>query len=207
MHANSRLLFLKYALAHFQPSIRVLEIGPDQVPSTYRSLVRPPPLDWDTLDIEARSGVTYLAESEYSFPVADESYDIVFSAQVIEHVRRIWLWMPEVARVCRSGGIVITINPVSWPFHEAPIDCWRAYPDGMKALYEDASIEVLLSRCESLEAPNYRRYIPGRSAEFKSRKGRLTQRVLGPLGFPVERAYDTITIGRKRRPVSPVPRP
>jgi hypothetical protein len=24
-----------------------------------------------------------------------------------------------------------------WPFHEYPIDCWRAYPDGMTALYEE----------------------------------------------------------------------
>ena len=67
-------------------------------------------------------------------------------------MRKIWLWIKELTRVCKVGGLVITINPVSWPYHEHPIDCWRAFPEGMRALYEDASLEVLLSIFESLEA-------------------------------------------------------
>jgi SAM-dependent methyltransferase len=131
------------------------------------------------------------------FPIENDPYDIVLSGQVSEHVPRIWLWMRELSRVCKAGGIVITSNPVSWPYHEAPRDCWRAFPDGMTALYEDSALEVLLSRWESLEAPGYRRYIPGRSRTHQPRVQREVFRVLGKLGFPVERAYDTITIGRK----------
>jgi hypothetical protein len=106
--------------------------------------------------------------------------------------------MGELARICKTGGTIITINPVSWPYHEAPVDCWRAYPEGMKALYEDSSLDVILSVWESLEEPTFRKYIPGVSRESRSLPVALANRLLGRFGYPVERAYDTITIGRKQ---------
>ena len=197
MHTNSRLLFQKRAREFFRPGMRVLEIGPDKFPSTYCSLVADRSITWDTLDIWQDARLTYSATSEYSFPAPSDTYDIVLSGQVIEHVRKIWLWIKELTRVCKVGGLVITINPVSWPYHEHPIDCWRAFPEGMRALYEDASLEVLLSIFESLEATQYRRHIPGRSSEWQPRLLRNAYRILGRIGFPVECAYDTITIGKK----------
>jgi SAM-dependent methyltransferase len=197
MHANSRLIFEKYSRNYFPPGTRVLEIGPDAFPSAYRTVVDAGGLTWDTLDVFPNPGLTHVATSEYSFPIGDETYDVVLSGNVIEHVRKIWVWMREVARVCKRGGTVITVNPVSWPYHEAPIDCWRAYPEGMKALYEDSSLEVTLSVWESLEEPTFRKYIPGVSREARSKGLSVANRLLGRLGFPVERAYDTITIGRK----------
>jgi SAM-dependent methyltransferase len=205
VHRNSRLLFEKHALGYFREATRVLEIGPDGFPSAYRQSVearcgRLPA--WDTLDLFRDPRLTFVASSEYSFPVESERYDVVLSGQVIEHVRKPWVWMREVARVCKTGGIVITINPVSWPYHEAPIDCWRAYPEGLRALYEDAALEVLVSEWGSLELEGFRRYLPGASEEAYGRRRRLVNRVLGRLGLPVERAYDTVTVGRKsERPV------
>ena len=197
MHANSRLLFLKYARPLIKRGHRVLEIGPDGFPSTYRSLTDEPSLTWHTLDIYNNAQLTYSNSSEYSFPIPDNSYDIVVSGQVIEHVKRPWRWVPELARVTKPGGLVITINPVSWIYHEAPVDCWRIYPEGMRALYEDASLTVLTCVWESLETPNYRKYQPGISLEDQTARRRVLSRILGRLGFAVERAYDTVTIGRK----------
>jgi SAM-dependent methyltransferase len=201
MHKNSRRLFEAYAKSFFTPESRVLEIGPDREPSTYRTLVGRPTAAWDTLDAFPRTDVslTYLAESEYEFPVPDDTYDVVFSAQVIEHVRKIWRWMPELARVCRPGGVVVTINPVSWHYHESPVDCWRIYPEGMRALSEDAGLEVVLSEWGSMEMKG----IEQRSPRLV-RKQQVFQRLSGVLGmlnatvkFPVEAAYDTVTVARK----------
>ena len=203
MHTNSRLLFEKHATKYFTTGARVLEIGPDGFPSAYRRAGEAGsarPSEWHTLDIFEDARLTHVAESEYRFPIPDESYDVVLSGQVIEHVRKTWVWIKEVARVCKTGGTVITINPVSWPYHEAPIDCWRVFPEGMKALYDEASLEVLLSTWESLELTGFRRYAPGASPEAYGSRRRLVSRVLGHLGVPVERAYDTVTIGRKRSP-------
>jgi SAM-dependent methyltransferase len=197
MHTNSKLLFQKYAAELLPLGGRVLEIGPDGFPSSYQALSADRSLTWDTLDIYQDTRLTYTAKSEYSFPIPDNTYDVVLSGQVVEHVRKIWLWVRELARVCKSGGVVITINPVSWPYHEVPIDCWRAFPEGMRALYEEAALEVILSEWESLEAREYRRHVPGRSREWQPRLLRVAYWVLGRFGFPVECAYDTITIGRK----------
>ena len=40
------------------------------------------------------------------FPAPSGAYDIVFSGQVIEHVRKIWLWIKELTRICKVGGLV-----------------------------------------------------------------------------------------------------
>jgi SAM-dependent methyltransferase len=197
MHTNGVLLFEKYARPVIQPRQEVLEIGPDGFPSTYSRLCQNLPLVWHTLDLSANPNLTYPNSAAYSFAIPNESYDIVISGQVIEHVPKPWKWLREVARITRVGGLVITINPVSWVYHEAPIDCWRIYPEGMKALYEDASLTVLLSRWETLETPHFRKHSPGISLEHQTLRRRLISRVLGRLGFAVEAAYDTITIGRK----------
>jgi SAM-dependent methyltransferase len=198
MHLNSQLLFEKYARHRFDRGMRVLEIGPDGFPSVYKRMVGDLGLTWETVDIYDSPQLTYSKSEPYSFPVHSDSYDIVLSGQVIEHVAKIWRWMPEVARVTKPGGLVITINPTSWPYHPAPIDCWRIFPDGMKALCEDAGLVVETSFSGSLELATMRRSIPGRSPDSQHRLVRLAYRVLGQFGFPVEKAFDTITIARKR---------
>jgi SAM-dependent methyltransferase len=199
MHTNSKLLFEKYARSHFMPAGKVLEIGPDVSPSNYRIIADPQnAMTWDTVDFPRNFPTTYTLKEEYHFPIDSNAYDVVLSGQVIEHVRKIWVWMQEVARVCKPGGLVITINPVSWPYHEAPIDCWRIFPEGMKALYDDAGLDVLFSTWESLEAKNFNLTIPGRSPEWQPGKVRRIFRILDKIGFPAECAFDTITVGRKR---------
>ena len=198
MHSNSAMLFQKYAKPFFKSGLRVLEIGPDGFPSTYQRLVNDLSLVWDTLDLYESVQLTYSKSDEYSFEIPDASYNIVLSGQVIEHVKKPWIWIKELARVTKPEGLVITINPVSWDYHESPIDCWRIYPEGMKALYQEADLTVLFSTFESMETPRYRRFLPGRSIENQSSKKRIYYRILGEFGLPVERAYDTITIGIKK---------
>ncbi|HZZ44502.1 MAG TPA: methyltransferase domain-containing protein [Tepidisphaeraceae bacterium] len=201
MHPNSRLLFDRYARSYFKPARRVLEIGPDAHPSTHCRDINDNSILWETCDIFEDSRLTYRMLDEYTLPIGDEQYDIVLASNVLEHVRKPWVWMKELARVCKTGGYVVTVNPVSWPFHEAPYDCWRAYPEGMKALYEDAGLVTLVSKFESLEIPGFRRYIPGQSWYWLHWRRRLAFRLLAPIGFPLERAYDTVSVGQKTNAV------
>jgi SAM-dependent methyltransferase len=196
MHKNSLLLFQKHVLPLLKPGMRVLEIGPNGFPSDYRKMVSFE-ITWDTLDIYAHPELTYPNAAEYSFPIPDKQYDLVVNGQVIEHVRKIWLWIREVERVCAPNGFVAIISPVSWPYHEAPIDCWRIYPDGMKALLEDTSLKVVHCEVESLECPEYRRHLPGRSLEHIPPKLRFYYRMMGKVGVPVERSYDLVTIAQR----------
>ena len=151
MHRNSGLLFQKYALPFFQPGMRVLEIGPDTMNSDYRKML-PAGVEYECTvlsnSVHWHPGMIPM-KGEYSIECPSKSFDIVFSGQVAEHVRQVWTWLWEVARV--SKRYVITICPVTWEFHAVPVDCWRIWPDGMCALHEYAGLKTVLATCENLD--------------------------------------------------------
>lgn len=210
MHLNSVLLFRKHLRPLFTDGAHVLEIGPDGDPSTYRQEVTVPVI-WSTADlasqVDAAGGrlwgfgagdeLTYRMTSEYSIEAHDGLFDIVVSGQVIEHVRKPWIWLTELARVCKPGGLVLTVNPVSWPYHEAPIDCWRIYPDGMRALCEEAGLIVELSIFASMEERPLAWYQGKSYNAGRGPRGRALNKVKAVTGYPLSIAFDTVTIARK----------
>src|SRR5262249_52948922 len=130
---------------------RVLEIGPDVFPSTFCGCCDRLDSQWDYLDLYEHPELTYSASDPYNYPIANDFYDVVISANVMEHVPKIWTWVRELVRITKKGGLIITIIPTSWP-HHAP-DCWRIYPDGMRALLEDVGLTIEFVTWGSLENP------------------------------------------------------
>lgn len=221
MHLNSKLLFEKYALKYFKSNLRVLEIGPSGFPSAYQQMINNSEITWHTVDFEETiyiessvNNLTYQLTAPYDFPIADEMYDIVLSGQVIEHVEKIWLWLKELKRIIKPNGYIITINPVSWPYHEAPIDCWRIFPSGIRALAEEADLHIEKCICESLEKEQIlfkdkrSQFIPGQSYNcglpFQKVNKQITFNkiirnlpILRNFETPIEVSYDTISIMKK----------
>jgi SAM-dependent methyltransferase len=221
MHLNSELLFKKYAIPYFGSNIRVLEVGPTGFPTAYQNLVGGENRVWETIDFASTTYIgastdklTYHLTSPYNFPIDDNTYDIVISGQVIEHVEKIWTWLKEIKRITREGGYIILINPVSWPYHEAPVDCWRIFPRGISALSEEVDLTVLECYCESLEIPQIllkdpkSKFIPGESYNYQGSIATLNRLIkfnqvirqipfLKNLERPIEVAYDTISILKK----------
>lgn len=207
MHRNCELIFRKYAMQHFRPNMRVLEIGPNGFPTRFQTLVNDPSIKWETIDVADApnsAGLTYKSTDGYTFPIADDRFDVVISANVIEHVRTVWRWMREVARVCKPGGMVITLNPVNWPYHEAPVDCWRIYPEGMRALYEEAGLSVELATFANLDSRDAHPPIT-KIGEVKQEARNLARRLLGKHAWPLGAwqnwcAIDGVTVGTKLAP-------
>jgi SAM-dependent methyltransferase len=199
MHLTSRILFELYAAPLIKAGAKVLEIGPDKIPTTLQDIAHRPGIQWDLLDLYESDLLQFRAVDEYDYPIADGSYDFVVASNVLEHVRKPWVWIRELARVARKDGYVVLTNPVSYPYHAAPVDCWRAYPEGMKALFDEAGIEVVINRCETHEPISSKRDIPGRSIIEFGWKRQLIDRALGMIGYPLERAYDTISVGIVRK--------
>ncbi len=197
MHQNSLLMFRDYAQQYFKPESRILEIGPDAHPSTFLEMLGFTPERWDTLDIERAARPTYLLKEGEPWHL-DGMYDIVFAAQVIEHVPKVWEFVGQCAAACKPGGLVVLICPVSWPYHEAPVDAWRIYPSAMNALFEHAGLTTVLTQWGSLEPCGRGVRFPGRSqthvVEPELRKVYATNLATG--GY-VETAFDTIGIARK----------
>jgi len=205
MHRNALLVFREHVAARIPRDGRVLELGADADPSTF-ALECGHPAGWDTADLAAEAGVwsgdhsaaAILMPSEYEIPVADGTYDVVFSSQVAEHVREVWTWMVELARVTKPGGQIITISPISWTYHEAPVDCWRIYPAGMDAVSGFAGLSVEFAWWGTLEPPDSKRTYPGCGADWDRPNARgLKHTVRRLVGWPMPVAYDQVTVARK----------
>jgi len=65
-------------------------------------------------------------------------YDVVISGQVMEHIKYPWEWLRELKKYYET--YICIIAPNRGGEHRYPIDTYRFYPDGMKALFEYAGI-------------------------------------------------------------------
>lgn len=227
MHKNGQLLFNKYLKSEFFSGCKVLEIAPVIYPSYYEQQVNDATIEWWGLDVrtgfiadQSKNPKFVLSAEEHSYPFEDNTFDFIFSDQVIAHVRYPWVWMNELKRIVKPGGKVMTIGTASWPYSPSPTDCWRIFPDGMKNLNEWAELETQLCICESAEfeyyhVPRNMEHVPNAinlSAGFgftkpaeKANKIRLSMNkwmqhipYLRAMLNPVSMAYDTVTIGVKK---------
>jgi SAM-dependent methyltransferase len=216
VHLNSQLLFDRYAKPHFADGQRVLEIAPGGNPSPYHQSVVEAGLTlaWETADLGEetmdellRASVTggfaqavacqHAMPSEYEIPTAADTFDVVIAGQVAEHVRRLWVWMIELARVTKPGGKVVIISPISWGYHEAPVDCWRIYPEGMRALCGDAGLEVLVCETGALEPAASRRRYYANSYYWPQPPSSVRTMVKAAIGWPTATALDLVTVAAK----------
>jgi SAM-dependent methyltransferase len=67
--------------------------------------------------------------------IADNSYDVLISVDVFEHIDRPWLAAAELARILAPGGLVYTSTLFSWRYHPCPIDFWRYTPEALEFLF------------------------------------------------------------------------
>ncbi len=157
MHLNSYLLFLKYAKEYFNVGNKVLEIGTATVSDYQKAIDNEQHVVWYTLELNdlknSRQILTNHIETAdpYQYDIKNDTFDIILSGQVAEHVKKLWLWLNELKRITKPGGYIIMISPVSWPYHEDPVDCWRMYPEAVAALSEECELRLVHASWESLE--------------------------------------------------------
>ncbi len=64
-----------------------------------------------TVDLELSKKTEFMLSDGENIPLPDNSVDVFWGGEVIEHVREPRLFMQEIARVCRSGAYVILSTP------------------------------------------------------------------------------------------------
>lgn len=123
--------------------VLVVDIGGADVNGGYRPLFADPRYRYQTVDIEAAEGVDVVLDDPYVLPYEDNTVDVVLSGQMLEHCEFFWQTFKEMMRVLRKDGLLILIAPSSGPIHLYPVDCYRFYPDGYRALAKYAGCEVV----------------------------------------------------------------
>lgn len=122
----------------------VLEIGSRFVNGTVRWTVEQhEPSQYWGIDMFPGPCVDEVCTIEETYTrFAPESFDIVISTEMLEHVLDFRVAIKAIKRVCKRGGIIIlTTRSKGFKLHGDPYDFWRFETTDMQALFSDCTIE------------------------------------------------------------------
>jgi SAM-dependent methyltransferase/uncharacterized protein YbaR (Trm112 family) len=94
------------------------------------------------LDLDLLPGVSVVGNGE-DLPFLDETFDLIISQAVLEHVKRPDNIVQEIHRVLKKGGYVYMESPFLQEYHGVPLDFQR---------YTLTGLENLLARFEKIES-------------------------------------------------------
>jgi SAM-dependent methyltransferase len=143
------LLLAQIAMAAPRARGRLLDVGCGDKP--YEATFRPFVSEYVGIEHEAVFATTNASSSARRpdlyydgdrLPFGDRSFDTVLSIQVLEHTPRPQALLREMARVLRADGLLILSAPFSGRLHEEPYDFFRYTPHGLRAMCEEAGLEV-----------------------------------------------------------------
>lgn len=122
----------------------IVDLGSHDINGSYRPLFAEPAWNYKGVDLATGENVDLVLKNPYDWrEIATATVDVVISGQAFEHMEFFWETMREIARVLKPAGLCCIIAPSSGPEHRFPIDCWRFYPDGLRAMARYAGLEVL----------------------------------------------------------------
>lgn len=148
MHQSSldkmRTFRAQYLADRDTQNLVIVDLGSQDINGTYRPIFENPNWKYIGVDMAAGENVDVVLADPYHWKeVPAASADVVISGQAFEHVEWFWLTMLQIERVLKPGGLCCVIAPAGGPEHQYPVDCWRFYPDGFRALARYAGLEVL----------------------------------------------------------------
>ncbi len=111
---------------------RVLEIGGRQHPRS--RVFDAERFEYLNLDLAETGPGVIIGDITHCPEIPDESFDVVLSVDVFEHIDKPWLAGQEISRILRPGGLVYTSTLFSWRYHPCPIDYWRYTPEALASL-------------------------------------------------------------------------
>lgn len=127
---------------------RVLEVGSHDVNGSARSSIgQHDPAQYLGVDLMPGPGVdevvsVYELEEEFG----PNSFDVVLSTEMLEHVEDWRQAVTQMKRVTASGGVlVLTTRSRGFRYHAYPHDYWRFEQEDLRRIFADFDIELLES--------------------------------------------------------------
>jgi SAM-dependent methyltransferase len=125
---------------------RVLEIGSFDVNGSTRKCIEFwQPAEYVGVDIQEGPGVDLVCDAEKLMDIfSEESFDVVFSTELLEHVLNPKTVISNMKRLCkRNGAILLTTRSYGFIFHPFPRDFWRFELSDMRSIFSDCEITDL----------------------------------------------------------------
>ena len=150
MHKSShdKMLWFKNNFLDKNNYLKILDVGSLDTSEdnyNYKSIFNEDRWSYEGLDFRKGDNVDIVVDDIYNIQeVNNESYDVVISGQLFEHLGFFWLTMGEIDRILKPGGICCIIAPSGGPKHGIEdTDCYRFYEDGMRALANYVDFEII----------------------------------------------------------------
>lgn len=143
----STYIRMQWFVDYFVPSNitqSVLDVGSQDLNGSFRDIFSHSRFQYVGADVERGPNVDIILDRPYSWTkIQDDSYDIVISGSVLEHVEFPWRTFSEMTRVLKPGGLLCIVVPNGFREHRYPVDCWRFFTDGVIALARWTNLEIL----------------------------------------------------------------
>lgn len=148
MHQSSYDLMQRFRSEHLagreEEPLVVVDYGSLDVNGSFRPLFDAPAWKYVGMDREPGNNVDVVVTQPYRWPAfGTRSVDVVVSGQALEHTEFFWRTIDEIDRILKPGGLCCLVAPSAGPEHRYPVDCWRFYRDGLRALALYAGLEPL----------------------------------------------------------------
>ena len=145
-----------YLEARKSERLTIYDIGSQDINGSYRPLFSEPAWRYIGVDMTAGKNVDLVLKNPYHWrEIRPRSADVVISGQTFEHTEFFWETTAQIARVLKTGGLCCILAPSAGPEHRYPVDCWRVYPDGFRAVARYAGLEVLEATAQWEDLPQY----------------------------------------------------
>ena len=147
MHASAMAQMSRCVDTHLSQGrrYRVVDFGSrisDGQRNSHRDVFAGYDVEYVGVDIDAGRNVDVVMKRPYKIPLPANSVDVVVSGQVFEHIPFFWASFLELARILRPGGLIFLTVPSRGHTHDV-YDCWRIYPDGLRAFAAMSRLELL----------------------------------------------------------------
>ena len=121
----------------------VIEIGARDVNGSIRPVIENwHPAKYIGVDIQEGRGVDVICDAEEVLnKFGKESFDVVISNEMFEHIRDWKKVISNIKNICKPGGIIlVTTRSKGFFYHGFPYDFWRFEIDDMKHIFSDCNI-------------------------------------------------------------------
>lgn len=119
---------------------RILDYGCSTM--RYRQLF-PVGADYVGADLPGNELADVVLDPDGRVPQPSDSFDVVFSTQVLEHVDDPALYLQECRRVLKPGGRLVLSTHGTFVFHPCPSDYWRWTEMGLEKTLKNAGFSVV----------------------------------------------------------------